>query len=98
MAFHNTNYEIVPLTGGTYNMSQLGDGLTASTVHEIYCLTPGSITINALGGGSATFPMTAGQSVRVLAVGCTIASGTYVGFRAKFQFGGIGATQWGGNA
>lgn len=94
MAFHNVNYEIVPLTGGTYNMSQLGDGLSAATVHEIYCLTSGTIQITALGGGTATFALTANQSVKVLAVGVTITSGTYVGFRAKNQFGGIAPTQW----
>ena len=97
MAFHNVNYEIVPLTGGTYTLGQLGDGLTGSSVHEIYCLTTGSIDITALGGGTATFPMTAGQSVKVVTAGVKITSGTYVGFRAKFQFGGIGATQWGSN-
>lgn len=97
MAFHNTNYEIISLTGGTYNTGQLGDGLTASTVHEIFCLTSGSITVNALGGGSATFVLTAGQSVKVLIASCTIVSGTYAGFKTKFQYGGIAPIQWGGN-
>lgn len=94
MAFHNTNYQIVNLTGGTYTVGQLGNGLTAATVHEVYCLTPGSITITALGGGTATFPMTAGQSVKVLASNIVVSSGTYVGFKAKFQASGIGNIQW----
>lgn len=95
MAFHNTNYQIVNLTEGTYTLGQLGNGLTASTVHEIYCLTPGSITITALGGGTATVPMTAGQSIKVLASKIVVAKGTYIGFKAKFQASGIGNIQWG---
>lgn len=94
MAFHNTNYTMVPLSAGSYTAGQLGDGITASTVHEIYCLTNGSITINALGGGSATFAMTAGQSVKVLVGSCTVASGTYVGFKTKFDSSGIGRIQF----
>jgi len=97
MAFHNVNYEIVPLTGGTYTLGQLGNGITASTVHEIYCITAGTISVTALGGGSATLPMTVGQSIKVLTAGCVITSGSYIGFRAKAQFGGIGTTQWGSN-
>lgn len=98
MAFHNVNYQMVPLTGGTYSLGQLGDGLTASTVHEIYCLTSGTITINAIGGGSSAFVMTAGQSVKVLTAGVTISSGTYVGFKAKFAYGAITPIQWGSNS
>jgi hypothetical protein len=90
MAFHNTNYEMVPLTGGTYTLADLGNGLTASTVHEIYCISNGSIKVTALGGGVVTFPMTAGQSVRVMAGGATVVSGSFVGFRAKFYSSGIG--------
>lgn len=98
MAFHNVNYQIVPLiSGGTYSLAQLGDGLTASTVHEIYCLSAGTISITALGGGTVTLPMTVGQSIKVLAGHISVASGSYAGFRSKFQFGGIGSTQWGGN-
>ena len=97
MAFHNANYEIIPITGGTYTTGQLGDGITASTVHEIFCLTAGSISITAIGGGTASFALTAGQSVKVLVATCTVSSGTYAGFRAKFSFGGIGPNQYGGN-
>ncbi len=97
MASHNVNYQIIPITSGTYTTGQLGDGLTASTVHEIFCLSPGSIIITAIGGGTATFPLTAGQSVKVLVASCTVSSGTYVGFRAKFAYGAITPTQWGSN-
>ena len=98
MASHNVNYQIIPITGGTYTTGQLGDGLSASTVHEIYCLTPGSITITAVGGGTASFPLTAGQSVKILVASCTIISGTYVAFKAKFAYGAMNPIQWGNNS
>ena len=97
MASHNVNYQIIPITSGTYTTGQLGNGITASTVHEIFCLTAGSITITAMGGGTATFPLTAGQSVKVLVASCTVVSGTYAAFRAKFAYGAITPTQWGSN-
>ena len=89
MAFHNTNYTIIPLTSGTYTTGDLGNGITASTVHEVFCTSSGSITITALGGGTATFALTAGQSVKVLVGSCTIVSGTYVGFKTKFDASGF---------
>ncbi len=98
MAFHNTNFRMIPLTGGTYSPGDLGDGITGSTVHEVYCLTPGTISINAFGGGAASFIMTAGQSVKVLVASCTIVSGTYVGFKTQWSNPGISNIQWGGNS
>ena len=50
MAFHNTNWTAVNLPVGTYEMGELGNGITASTVHQIFCLTGGSITVSAIGG------------------------------------------------
>lgn len=97
MAFHNANFQILPLTGGTYSLGELGDGLTASTVHQIYCLTSGSIDITAIGGGTSTFIMTAGQTVNVLVAGVKITSGTYVGFKAKFNTSSGTQIQWGNN-
>ena len=85
MATFNTNYGIVNLTSGTYGVDVLGDGLTASTVHQIYCLTSGSITITARGGGQATIPMTSGQSINCMVNQVTIVSGTYIGFRSKLD-------------
>jgi len=85
MATFNTNYEIVNFTSGTYGVDVLGDNLTASTVHEIYCLTSGSVTISASGGGQATIPMTSGQSLNCMLRQVTVISGTYIGFRAKLN-------------
>lgn len=89
MAFHNTNYTMVPITTGTYTAGVLGNNITGSCVHEVYCLTPGSITITAMGGGQVTVVMTAGQNIKVMVGQATVVSGTYVGFKAAFQNPGI---------
>lgn len=94
MAFHNINYQMVPLSVGTYTMGALGNNITASTVHEVYCLSAGTITITALGGGTGVFPMTAGQSVKVMVASCTVSTGGFVGFKTQFAVSGMGAIQW----
>lgn len=77
MATANSNYKIVTLTGGTNGPF----GTTATTVvHEVFCLTNGSVTITALGGGSMTVSLTAGQSVELLCSGIVVNSGSFVGF------------------
>jgi hypothetical protein len=85
MATFNANYGIVNLTSGTYGVDVLGNNLTASTVHEIYCLTSGSITISATGGGQATIAMTSGQSISCMVQQVIVNSGTYIGFRSKLD-------------
>jgi len=94
MAFHNVNYTMVPLTGGTYTLGDLGNSITASTVHEVYCISAGTISITAFGGGTATLPMTSGQSIKVMLGSCTVVSGAYVGFKTKFDSSGIGRIQF----
>ena len=98
MAFHNTNFKMIPLTVGTYTAGDLGNNVTASTVHEIYCLTAGTISITALGGGTASFPMTAGQSVNVMVSSCNVINGGFVGFKTQWSNPGISNIQWGGNS
>ena len=39
MAISNSNYKIVNLPTGTYTASELGDGISASTVHQVFCVT-----------------------------------------------------------
>jgi hypothetical protein len=85
MATFNANYGIVNLTSGTYGVDVLGNNLTATTVHEIYCLTSGSITITATGGGQATIPMTSGQSINCMVRQVIVNSGTYIGFKSKLD-------------
>lgn len=83
MATFNTNYQAIDLPVGTYTAAQLGDGLSASTVHELYCLVTGSITITALGGGQFVWPATSGQSMNVIVGQCIVTSGEFVGFKSQ---------------
>jgi len=82
----SANFQIITLSGTMNLITDYGYGGTSgSSVHQIYCLTSGSIIIGAIGGGSSTFPMTGGQTVDVLASTITVSSGTFVGFRSKSQ-------------
>jgi len=85
MAFHNTNWTVVPLPIGTYTLGDLGNGLSASTVHEVYCIADGTATITAMGGGTFDFAATAGQKVNVMCSNVVVVSGDFVGFKANHQ-------------
>jgi len=82
MATHNANYEIINLIG-TMGSDILGNGISASTVHQLFCIADGSITVNAVGGGSATWAATAGQTMDILPSKVNVISGEFIGFRAK---------------
>ena len=85
MAFHNTNWQAIPMTAGTYSLDVLGNGITASTVHEIFCTVGGAITITAMGGGTFPWTATTGQNIKVMAGKIIVASGSFVGFRIHHQ-------------
>lgn len=85
MAFHNVNFQAVNLTIGTYEMGALGNNISASTVHQVFCLSGGTTTITAMGGGTFTWTATAGQSVDVVAGRIVVSSGIFVGFKTSFQ-------------
>jgi len=70
---------------GTYTLAELGDGLTGSTVHQIFCTTTGAATISAMGGGTFTWNATAGQKIDVVCAKVIVSSGAFVGFKASFQ-------------
>ena len=74
------NYEIVNLQTGE-NIFPLSGG--TSTIHQVYCVADGSVTITALGSGTATFAMTANEKVDVMTRNVKVVGGTFVGFRAK---------------
>jgi len=85
MAFFNSNYSAKHLPVGSYAIGDLGNGITASTVHQIFCLADGDITITPLGGGdSFTWSATAGQSMNILVGACNVASGEFVGFKPQY--------------
>ena len=78
MAFYNQNFIAVPLnTNDTF----LGNIQTATTIHQLVCLTPGSISITAYGGGSFIWSATTSQSIDIMVGNCTVNSGSFVGFK-----------------
>lgn len=77
MATANANYKIVTLTGGTNGPFATS---ARTVVHEVYCISGGSVTVTAVGGGSMTATLTANQSLHVLCSGIIVNSGTFVGF------------------
>jgi len=78
------NYEAVSLTGTmTFSTGRETGLITATTVHQIFCLANGSITVAPLGGGSFTWTATSGQSMDVLVKTITVNSGTFIGFKSK---------------
>jgi len=85
MSFHNANYQAIVMESGTYTIGDLGNGLTASTVHQVFCAAGGSVTITAMGGGEFTTTMSAGDKVDVVAAKITVNSGTFIGFKSRFQ-------------
>ena len=85
MAFHNTNWTAIPMPVGTYTTGDLGNNLTASTVHQIFCTSNGTATITAMGGGTFTFTATAGQKVDVVCANVVVGSGAFVGFKSKHE-------------
>lgn len=86
MAIYNQNYEAKLLTvaNSPYTTSDLGNGITASTIHQIFCLSGGNINITALGGGNFTWSATTSQSIDVVAGYCNVISGEFVGFKTQF--------------
>lgn len=83
MATQNTNYHSVFLPAGTYTEGTLGNGITASTTHQILCVTAGAITIYPISGTQFTISLTAGQTVNCLTKQVVVGSGTFVAFRSQ---------------
>lgn len=85
MAHFNANYEVISLSG-TQTTATLGNGITASSVHQVYCLAPGNITITPLQGASFVFSSTtANVFINVIVSATTVNAGTFIGFRSKFS-------------
>lgn len=84
MATFNTNYQAIVLSGGnSYSLYELGDGLTASTVHQVFCISAGTISLTALGGGNFVWGATAGQSIGITLGKCSVTSGLFAGFKSQ---------------
>lgn len=82
MGLQSKNFTALNLTG-TMNAFQLGNGVTANTVHQIYCLSGGNISITAMGGGTFTWSGTTNSFIDVVPFAITVSSGIFIGFKAK---------------
>ena len=79
----SANYRVIPLSG-TMGEGELGNGVTGNSVHRVYCVAAGNVTIEAKGGGSFLFTAAAANDfVDVVVKSLTVNSGTFVGFKAK---------------
>jgi len=81
----SANFSVVNLEG-SMGVSQLGDGLSAATVHRVYCLDAGSIEIEAMGGGTFEFNATTNEYIDVVVRSVTVNSGTFIGFKSKDNY------------
>jgi len=82
------NYQAIILTGGTYNIDVIGNGITAATANRFYCVSAGTMTVTMMGGGTfTTAPMTPGQEIFIVPNQIIVNSGSFVGFKPKRMFG-----------
>jgi len=89
MANTAANYQAIPLlANGNYNFYPFDSTgyRTGTTVHQLFCLTTGSIIIYPMNGPSFTWaPTTNSTSIDVLVSGVTVSSGTWVAFKSKYD-------------
>jgi hypothetical protein len=86
MALYNQNYEAILLNSGN---SYTGNTVTATTIHQLFCLSSGTINVTAIGGGSFIWSGTTSQSMDVLVGYCKTNTGQFVGFKSKYQASNI---------
>ena len=79
----NANYSVIQLSG-TKTLYELGDGISASTVHEIFCVSGGTIAITPMHGNEFIWGATAGQNMHITPRQTVLTSGLFLGFKAKF--------------
>ncbi len=88
MAAIHANYEVVSLTGTQNHFTGRETGvISASTIHQIYCLGAGTIIITPMKGPSFSWAATINTSMDVLVKSTTVSSGTFIAFRAKLDVG-----------
>lgn len=84
----SANFSVINLEG-QMGLNELGDGITATTVHRVYCLETGSIEIEAFGGGSFTWDASTNEYIDVVVRSIDVNSGIFIGFKSKndpYQF------------
>lgn len=89
MSLPYANYQVVSFPGGgaTTNVFPFDSSnyRTATTVHQIYCLVAGAATIYPMMGPSFVWDANKNSSMDVLVSAITVSSGTFIGFKAKFD-------------
>jgi hypothetical protein len=79
----SANYQAIELSG-TMGPDELGDGITANTIHRVYCISPGTVSITAKGGGTFDFvASSANEYIDVVVGELTVSSGSFIGFKAR---------------
>jgi len=83
------NYQAIPLlAAGTYNFYPFDSTnyRTATTVHQLFCLTTGTVTIYPMNGPSFNWvPTVNSTSIDCLISAVTVSSGTFVAFKSKYD-------------
>jgi len=88
MALYNQNYKAINLlSGNTYTENDLGNGLTGSCTHQLFCLASGAIHVTAKGGGSYIWSASTSEFMDILIGSCTVDSGIFVGFKSQYSPG-----------
>jgi hypothetical protein len=82
MGLESKNYEAISLSG-TMGTDILGNGFSANSVHQIYCLSTGVINISPMGGGNFFWSATTNTTIDVVPSQIIVSGGTFIGFRTK---------------
>lgn len=82
MANIHANYRVLTLSG-TMNTGQLGDGFSAGTVHRIYCISAGNVTITPFEGDGFVWTATVNEFIDVVVAKVTVNAGSFIGFKEK---------------
>jgi hypothetical protein len=78
----SANFSVINLNG-QMGLNELGDGVSATTVHRVYCLDAGSIEIEAMGGGTFTWEASKNDYIDVMVRSIDVSTGIFIGFKAK---------------
>ena len=78
------NFEAVALSGTqTFPIKDASGNTTAVTIHQIYCLTGGTIDITPAKGPVFRWTGSANSSINLCVIGTTVNSGGFIAFRSK---------------
>lgn len=79
----SANYKAVPLSGTMGESDLGGNGVSGTSVHRVYCISPGSIDITAKGGGKFSWNANTNEFIDVVVKEVTVNTGDFIGFKAR---------------